>query len=586
MAGQLWYLQLVQGESLRGLSEHNRIRLRRVPAERGIIYDRHGFVLADNRPSFDVILVPEDAGDVPAVLTRLGHYLGDGLATGALSSEQRKRAPYQGVVLRRDISWPGVAAVETHQLDLPGVTLEVTPRRVYPFGRLAAHVLGYVGEATPVDLEKRRELRMRDVIGKAGVERVLDRDLRGIPGRQQIEVDVVGRRVRVLHQVPEAPGRGLVLTIDHDIQAVAEVALGEDRGAVVALDPSTGEVLALVSRPAFDPNVFATGISPEAWGDLVEHPFRPLTNRATQGQYPPGSVFKIAVGTAALEARDSAARAPACCQGGLWFGNRLYRCWRKEGHGCLGLHQGLVQSCDVFFYEVGGRLGVDTIAAFARRYGLGAPTGLGIGPEEGGLIPDSSWKRRRFGEPWYPGETLSVAIGQSYVLVTPLQMASLIAAVANGGTRYRPFIVKRIEGPGTSVTEFAPEEVGRLELRASTLSRLRAALRDVVMSDRGTGGRARIKGIEVAGKTGTAQAASAAVAQGGTEKAPTKLRDHAWFVAYAPARAPTIAVAVIVENVGQHGGTAAAPIARAVIERYLSRSPDHDAVQQAADRAL
>lgn len=586
MSGRLWYLQIVQGEQMRGLSEHNRIRMRRVAAQRGVIYDRFGVVLAENRPSFDVVLVPEDAGEVDVVLSRLGQYLGNGDTHADIPSGQRKRAPYQGVVLGRDVAWSGVVAVETHQLELPGVTLEVTPRRLYPFGPLAAHLLGYVGEATAADLEKRSELRMGDLIGKAGIERPLDQALRGVPGREQIEVDAVGRRVRVIDEEADVPGQNVMLTIDQAIQAAAEEALGENRGAIVALDPNTGEVLALASRPTFDPNVFAAGISPEAWRALVDHPYRPLTNRATQGQYPPGSTFKIIVGTAALEEKAIGRHEPVCCKGGLPFGGRVFRCWRSSGHACLSFHEALVQSCDVFFYEAGNRLGVDRIAAYARQYGLGASTGLGVGAEEPGLIPDSAWKQRRFGERWYPGETLSVAIGQGAVLTTPLQMAVAVGTIANGGTRYRPFVIKRVDGPDDSVTTYEPEVVGRLKASDATVKAVRAALVDVVMGQRGTGSRAKIDGFIVAGKTGTAQAAGAVIAQGGALAAPDRFRDHAWFVAYAPAEAPTIAVAVLVENVGQHGGTVAAPMARAVIEQHLARRPDYDEIRQAAHRPL
>ena len=586
MAVRLWDLQINQGEAMRGLSEHNRIRLRRVPAQRGVIYDRNGVVLVENRPSFDVLLVPEDAGDVGQVAALLGRYLGDGIALDSAAHGQRGRAPYQGVVVRRDISWSGVAAIESRQLELPGVSLAVTPRRLYPFGTLAAHLLGYVGEATPKDLEQRAELRMGDLIGKAGIEQVRDHELRGIPGGEQIEVDAAGRGIRVLAEEPDIPGYSLVLTIDRDVQAAAEESLEGHNGAIVALDPNTGEVLALASRPTFDPNVFASGITAAAWRDLTKDPLRPLTNRATQGQYPPGSTFKIVVGTAALEERVVGLGKSVCCGGGLFFGGHFFRCWRKQGHGCLGFHRGLVESCDVFFYETGSRLGVDRIADYSRRYGLGGLTGLGLGSEEPGLIPDSNWKKRRFGEKWYPGETLSVAIGQGYVLATPLQMASLMGTVASSGIRYRPFVVKRIEGPGASVTEFKPEVAGKLNVSKSTLSSLQAALRDVVQGEHGTGQRARIDGVEVAGKTGTAQAAGAGVAQGGEQGAARRFRDHAWFVAYAPADMPTIAVAALVENAGQHGGTVAAPMARAVMERYLlGRSGQDDTAQQTASRA-
>ncbi len=582
---QLWNLQVLEGEEMRSLSEHNRIRLRRVAAGRGIVTDRNGVVLADNRPSFDVILVPEDAGDVSAVLGRLRQYIGDGFPED-LSKVQRG-SPYQPVVLRRDVTWSGVAAVETHQLELPGVNLEITPRRVYPFGPLAAHLLGYVGEATPADLEKRPELFLGDVIGKAGIERPYDQQLRGLGGREEIEVDAVGRRMRVLDAEPETPGRNMVLTIDADVQAAAEAALGENRGAIVALDPRSGAVLALASRPTYDPNLFAAGVTPEAWRALVTHPYKPLTNRATQGLYPPASTFKIVVGTAGLEERAISPSDDTCCFGGMPFGGRVFRCWRKEGHGCVDFLLGMVQSCDVYYYELGDRLGIDRIAEYARRFGLGEPPGLGLGAEDRGLIPDSKWKERRFGERWYPGETLSVAIGQGYVLATPLQMATVVAVVANGGTRYRPYVVQRIEGGDAPPVEFQPEVVGTLGVRPSTLERVRDALREVVMSDRGTGKNARIEGVTVAGKTGTAQAAGAAAARGGSAaRAPDMLRDHAWFVGYAPAEKPTIAVAVLVEHVGHHGGTVAAPMARAVMERWLAKGTDNDAIRPTADSAL
>jgi penicillin-binding protein 2 len=588
---RLWYLQVVHGEELRSLSEHNRIRLRRVPAERGLILDRHGTILADNRPSFDVKLVPEDAGDVPAVVARLGQYLGDGPVLEGLAQVHRK-APYQPVVLRRDISWPDVAAIETHRLDLPGVTLDVEPRRIYPYGSLAAHLLGYVGEATPGDLESRDDLGMGDVLGKAGVERPFDRELRGIRGRQEIEVDALGRRIGVLAEEPETPGRDIVLTIDRATQAAAEAALEGHRGAIVALDPNSGEVLAMASRPTFDPNDFASGVTTEAWRALVADRHKPLTNRALQGQYPPASTFKIVVGVAALEKKKISPSGDVCCWGGMPFGGRVFNCWRKHGHGCLGFHDAMLQSCDVYFYEAGHRVGVDAIAEYSRKFGLGARTGIGIGYEEPGLIPDSAWKKRRFGEPWYPGETLSVAIGQGFVLATPLQMATMIATVANGGTRYKPHVVKRIEGgEGDAAVEFGPEVVEKVELRPATLSLLHRSLEDVVAADRGTGRRAAVDGIKVAGKTGTAQVAGLAKAQGGGEDVPEQFRDHAWFVGYAPAGAPTIAVAVLVEHTGHHGGTVAAPMAKAVFEAHFGLAPPSDGsetheVRQAAHRPL
>jgi penicillin-binding protein 2 len=583
---RLWYLQLEKGSEMRSLSEHNRIRLVRLPGSRGVVYDRHGEILIDNRPSFDVVFVPEDARDRRKTLQNLAHYLGE--TEPVLHQAVRapsKRPPYEGIVLRRDVDWEGVVALETHQLDLPGLSLQVVPRRFYPYGSLAAHLLGYVGEVNESELrDDTSTYRLGDLAGKAGLEKAWDTDLQGTAGGEEVEVDAFGRRVRVLQQVPDLPGNTLTLTLDRDLQETAENALGAADGAIVALDPRNGEVLVMVSHPAYDANIFARGIRRDEWRTLVQDPKHPLNNRAVQGQFPPGSTFKIAVAAAALERGVATPASSVSCSGGIPFGNHFFRCWRKGGHGTVSFHTAIVQSCDVFFYTMGQRLGVDPIAEYAHRLGLGIPTGIGLEHEKTGTIPDTQWKRRRFDQPWFSGETLSVAIGQGYVTATPLQMANFVATVANGGTRYRPRYVKRIDSPdGTSSRETEPEVLGRADLKPSTLAQLHSAMRDVVMNDSGTGKKARVVGVEVAGKTGTSQV----VTMGDRErsnKGAEATRDHAWFIAFAPVEAPEIAIACIVEHAGGGGGAIAAPIVQQILAHYFSRTqgPSPGAPQQAA----
>jgi len=574
---RLWHLQVSEGDEYRSLSEHNRIRLKRVRATRGTILDRNRNIVVDNRPSFDLVLVPEDAHDVPATIASLGRLLGPEVGDlSAIVAAARNRPAFEDVVLVRDLDWERIVKIETHQFELPGVSVQVGPRRTYPFGQMAAHLFGYVGEVSQQERETRRGYHLGDLIGKAGAERYWEDYLRGVDGGQQVEVDSVGRRLRVLNEVDETPGNSLVLTIDRDLQQTAEAAMDGYDGSVVALDARTGDILAMVSRPAFDPNVFARGIRLAEWKALVDDKKRPLNSKSVQGTYPPGSTYKVVMAAAALEEGVITPFTSIFCGGGLFFGNRTFRCWRPQGHGSVNVHEALVRSCDVFFYQVGQRLGVDTIAEYSHRFGLGAPTGITLEHESSGIIPSSAWKRQRFGEPWYPGETLSISIGQGYVTTTPLQMASVMATIANGGIVYRPKFVKRVEGTdGTTMLEEQPEVVRDVGFKKSTMLQIRDALSDVVNSKRGTGSNAKLPGIEVGGKTGTAQASRAGGDKSSQKGWSREKRDHAWFIAFAPVDNPEIAIVVLAEHSGQHGGTAAAPIARKVLARYF-HVPEED----------
>jgi penicillin-binding protein 2 len=567
---RLFHLQVVQGEEYRRLSENNCIRLQDIDPPRGQILDRQRRLLVDNRPSFNLVMVPRDAKPVDTTLARLADGVGLDLEELAHAAE-RTRSVYRPVVLRADIDRDLLAAVEARRYDLPGVTVDVKALRRYVYGDSAAHLLGYMGEINAEELAGGRYPGCRggDSIGKFGIEKNCEPLLRGQPGGRQVEVDARGQVIRILKTVEAVPGHNVVLTIDHRLQAVAEQSLGDRAGAVVAVDPRNGEVLVMASRPSFDPNAFVGGISRRDWQALVENPRRPMENKAIQATYPPASTYKIVTAMAGLQEGEIDGRSQFFCPGQLRYGNRAYRCWKRGGHGHLNVVEAISQSCDVFFYQVGIKLGVDRLARYARSCGFGSPTDVGLDHEEAGLIPTAAWKKGRFGVPWQGGETLSVAIGQGYNLVTPIQMAMMIAAVGNGGTLYQPRLVHAVESAEGRVIE-QPEPVvkGRIAVGARNLDLIQEGLWRVVQGDRGTARGIRLEGIDISGKTGTAQVFSRKGETDGKGDVADHLRDHAWFVAYVPSEAPGIAVAVIIEH-GEHGSSAAAPVARAVIQAWL-----------------
>jgi penicillin-binding protein 2 len=566
---RLWYLQIIKEQEFRLLSENNRIRLIKIPAVRGMIMDRTGRVMADNRPSFNVMVTPEDVDDLRRLTDKLSPVLN--LSPGEIrrTLKDPDRPPFQSVAIKKDISWDELSFIKTHRLDLPGVEVQIEPIRTYPYDTVAAHVLGYVGEINRDELRKRKGYQMGDWIGKSGVEFMWEQYLRGIDGGRQVEVDAVGKEVRVLNEVPPVAGNNLYLTIDLDLQQYGEQLLEKRAGAIIAMDPLTGEILAFCSSPSFRPALFAEGVSTQEWEHLVSDPLHPLQNRGIQGLYAPGSVFKIVTAAAGLEEGVIRPDTSFFCTGIHYVGRRGYQCWRRGGHGAVRFYRGLVESCDVYFYNVGERLGVKKLSKYAEGFGLGRPTGIDLPDEKGGLVPTADWKRERLDEPWYAGETVSLAIGQSFLLVTPLQLLTLISAVANGGTIIKPLIAKRVEDVDhTILEEYPTKEISKVPISSETLGEIREALLGVVKEDSGTGRAARVNGLNVAGKTGTAQVIGL---KGGerqrTEEMSYKSRDHAWFVAYVPADTP-FAVVVLVEH-GGHGGSAAAPLAREMIRRYF-----------------
>lgn len=573
LAARLTWIQVVKGAHYRYLSENNRIRIERQPAPRGTMFDRRGDVLADVRASFDAVAIPDDIPKAQraSVYAGLAQALSLTAEDVAASLEGSGPPRWRARVVKRQISREELAQVEAHRLELPGVMVQPNPIRNYTYGSLLGPVLGYVGEISSreIALDAYAEYESGDFLGRSGLEWAWEGKLRGEAGGEQVEVDVQGRKLRVLAERTPRSGNSLVLSIDRRLQEAAETAMGDQVGSVVALDVRTGDVLAVVSRPSYDPNDFARGVSAEEWATLSNDPRHPLQNRALQGTYPPGSTFKIVVALAGLAENIITPRTTVQCSGGFRFGGRTFRCWKSEGHGPVSLQTAIAQSCDVYFYQLGINLGVDTIQAYAAQLGLGAPTGIDLPGERYGLVPSKEWKRSARNKPWYPGETLSVAIGQGYVVATPLQLASMIATVANpDGARMLPRLVTRISDPrGALVEEIPPKEVGRLDVRRAQLDLIRDGLRQVVASPSGTGGRAEVKGYPVAGKTGTAQVVAQRRDDAPQESVPWERRDHALFVCYAPADDPKIAVSVVLDH-GGHGGSAAAPVARAVVEAY------------------
>ena len=572
---RLIFLQGIRGDEYRLLSLNNRIRLQSLDPPRGLIYDRNGDVLVENRPSFDVTITLKDARPVNETITKLSQYL-DVPAEELQSklSSSKGVSAYKPILIRQDIGRNALAAIEAHKYDLPGITVNVKLRRHYLNIQDGVHLIGYLSEISPQELAggKYPGLRRGDLIGKFGAEKAFESFLQGERGGRQVEVNANGRVVRVLKTVSAKPGQNIHLTIDFDLQKKAESLLKGVAGATVALDPDSGRILALASSPSFDQNYFVDGMSHEQWDSLISNPFRPMENKAIQGEYPPGSTYKIITAIAGLVEGVIDENTEVFCPGHYRFGNRVYRCWKRGGHGRVRITKAIAESCDVYFYQVGDLLGVDRLAWYAKAAGLGSPTGIRLDREAKGLIPTAAWKKKRTGVVWQKGETLSVAIGQGFNLATPLQIAGMTAAIANGGTRYKPIILESIKtADGRLLYRNEPQIVGKIPLNERALELVRNGLWEVVNGEHGTARGSRLADIAISGKTGTSQVVSRKKDDPRPEdERPAHLRPHAWFVAYAPSDAPKIAIAVLVEH-GEHGSGAAAPIAREMIKTYLRK---------------
>lgn len=553
---RLWYLQVAMGEQLLAQSESNRKRFIRLFAPRGIIVDRAGRTLAMNRPEFVVSVVPAEVPD-DSVLVRLSQILGmplEDVVQVVGSAKQRAQRLYP-VPLAVGVPLEVVTRVEENRLWLPGVSVSPQPVRWYPDGKLATHVLGMLGEVGSKELERLREacVSAGEYVGKMGVEKAQEVWLHGRAGGKWVEVDARGRQRREIEEVPPEQGATVMLTIDKTLQKAAEEAFGNRVGAVVGLDPRTGEVLLLASFPRFDPNAFARGVKPGVWREIANNPLYPLQNRAIGSRYPPGSTFKIVAAAAGLHAGAITPFSSFYCSGSLQLGRWRFRCHRR--HGATNFVEAIGASCDVYFYQVGLRTGIQRLAEIAHAFSLGELTGIDLVGESRGNIPTPEWKKKRYREGWYDGDTVNTSIGQGFVQCTPLQMALIASAVANRGTVMKPFVVKRIVRPDGTTVDTQPAMRKQIPLAPEYWQWIERGMRAAVAGPGGTAHAANLPGIAVAGKTGTAED-------------PPRRRPHAWFICYAPIENPRIALAVLVEQ-GGHGGAVAAPIARHILESFF-----------------
>jgi penicillin-binding protein 2 len=570
VAAGFWSVQIAHGDYYRSLAESNRLRRIPIRAPRGLIYDRHGRLLVENIPSYNLMIDRSRAADLDRSLAFSAEVLGVPVEELGRRLEAHRGVPdFKPVPLAERLSLGQVARLGVSSLEMPEFEIDVEHRRYYRHGPQTGHVLGYLGEVSEERLKAYPDLYAPgDLVGLRGIEERFDRELRGRDGRVVVVVDSRGKVIEEFGRESARPGQNLTLTLDLGLQQEAEKQMRDRVGAVVALDPDSGEILALYSAPAYDPNMFARGLSRQEWLDLLAAEHNPLQNRAIQNHHSPGSLFKIVMGVAGLTEGLIDEQDRVFCGGSATIYGRRFGCWKAGGHGWVDLQQAIKGSCNVYFYQLGQRLGVDRIAHYGRLFGLGQRTGLGLAGEKPGLVPDSRWSLEARGHAWFPGETISLSIGQGPLLVTPLQMARLVAATANGGRLIQPTLVK---GPGDRAAQ-------TLEVPPETLRPIREGLAAVINEAGGTAyGSARLPDVAIAGKSGTAQVVGVSSAK----DTPFERRTHAWFAAYGPVEDPRLVVVVFVEH-GGGGSAAAAPIVRALFETYLgSRSEEPAGVKLA-----
>jgi len=577
LLSRLVYLQFLEFSYFSSLSENNRVRLTPLVPNRGLIYDRNGTVLAENRPSYQLELIPEQIGDMQSTLHELGNIVAlDEDILKRFTRLLKRSRKFEGIPLRTKLSEEEVARFAVNRHRFPGVEINARLGRFYPLGKSMAHVVGYVGRIDENELKRIDESNYKGTthIGKTGLERYYEDQLHGLVGYKNNEVNVQGRELRVLNKIPPVPGNNLWLTLDARIQQVAEKALKGFNGSVVVMKPHTGEILAMVSLPSFDPNLFVHGISHKDYRRLADSPDRPLFNRSIMGQYPPGSTVKPFIGLGGLETRSIGHKEQINCTGHYLLPNeeRKYRDWKKTGHGLVDLNKSIEQSCDVYYYELAYRMGINRIYSFMHQFGFGEKTGVDLLGERPGLMPSRDWKKRVKNKIWFPGETLITGIGQGYMLTTPLQLASATSILAMRGEINQPHLLAQIEDTGVSektTIHWSAREKIKLKREVNwryAVGGMESVLHGLRGTARNTGYGLKFK---MAGKTGTAQVFGIAQdAEYDEETIAKKLRDHALFIAFAPSRNPQIAVAVIAEN-GSHGSSVAAPMARKVVDEWL-----------------
>ena len=584
LAGSFWFVQGVQAEKYRGLSESNALREIVVPAKRGLIMDRNGKILADNQPAYALTLdrellkrlVKRDKEHRSRLIQLLAGVLGTAPAEIEARIAKGKDIPVtRPLEIGEDLTMTQVAMLQAQAVSFPEITVAPVQRRNYPYGTMAAHVMGFIGEANEKDMAQRKELRLGDLIGKRGVELMYDDYLRGRNGAEYWQYDSHGRRLEEYVPARKQPhaGDNVYLTLDFELQRRAEQYFVENEmvGAAIALDPRNGEVLAMVSSPTYNPNVYSKRFTPDVYKTILSNPFKIEINRTIQGLYSPGSVFKNVMATAGLSDGVIGPGTTFSCGGSAVFFGRRFRCWKREGHGTVDVDNALKVSCDIFFYNTGARLGVDKINKYSRQLSFGEISHIDLDGEKAGLVPSTAWRIKnpvRGDKKWYPSETISVAIGQGPLIVTPLQVANMTAAIANGGTVYQPHVVRMIEKFKTDGKmqrlKVGTQSLHQVKLSKPALDSVKRGLWKVVNEDGGTGGNARVAGLDISGKTGTVQV----IRQVGwvkSESLPFKYRDHAWFAAFAPLENPQMVVVVFVEH-GGHGGSDAAPLAKLLFE--------------------
>ena len=580
LAGRMYQLQVVESDRYKTLADENRINMQLLPPPRGRIFDRFGRPLAVNQLNYRLVIVPEQAGDLERSLVAIGLLvqIEQRERERVLREAQRKRN-FVPITVRENLTWEEVSRIEVNAPDLPGTMIDVGQTRHYLSGKEAAHIIGYVGAVTEKELAGDPVLALPGFrIGKNGAEKVFESRLRGKAGSRQVEVNAYGRIIRELRRDEGQPGDDYVLSIDMGLQEYANARIMHESASAVVIDVHSGELMALVSSPSFNPNSFTTGISQNEWNALMTNPRFPLTNKAVSGQYSPGSTFKMMVALAALEGDHINPNREIFCPGYLDLGNRRFHCWKRGGHGRVNMYTGISRSCDFYFYEVAKRVGVDDIAAMARRFGLGEKLGIELPSERNGLMPTRDWKLAVYGVPWQKGETLVIGIGQGFVLATPLQLAVMTARIANGGVAIAPKLVREAQRVGKRLPDLR-EPFPSMGLSAAHLAVVQKGMLDVTNDPRGTAYRARIEepSMAMAGKTGSVQVKRITKAERErgvvkNEDREWKDRDHALFVGYAPVDSPRYAVSVVVEH-GGGGSKAAAPIARDLLREVQRRAP-------------
>ena len=595
LAGSFWYVQGVQADKFRGLSAENALREEPIRAKRGLIMDRNGIILADNQPAYELVLLRSNLKELlkadPTHRNRMMQFVSATLEIDIRELEERiaresEKTPFnQPLPIGEDLTMSQVAIIEGQRLTFPALAINSVQRRNYRYGTMAAHVLGYIGEVTEKDMAENSELRLGDLVGKAGVELVYDSILRGKDGARYWVVDSHGRQLSEYEPATREPvaGKNIYLTLDFELQRRAEQYFVENEmvGAAVALDPQNGDVLAMASSPAFNPNVYSKRFAPDVWKAIISNPFKIQINRAIAGLYSPGSVFKIVMGMAGFQDGSINPSTSYSCGGSAVFFGRRFRCWKREGHGAVNWARAIKVSCDIFFYNTGAKLGIEKIYKYSRNLTFGEVSQIDLPGEKAGLVPNEEWARktRKKDPKWYPSETISVSIGQGPLIVTPLQVANMMSAIANGGTVYQPHVLKVVEdqaADGSIVKKrVVPKTIHTVQLPQRELNAVREGLWKVVNEPGGTGGNARIPGLDVCGKTGTVQV----IAQHTWVKAehlPFKYRDHAWFSSFATRDHPELVVVVFVEH-GGHGGSDAAPLAKQMYEaRFKDRIAQHN----------